>query len=162
MRKLIATSLVLSSLALLSGCSLIYPNWGTSAKPSDSATASSSASASATPSDSASASASPSETSTAAPAHVDVLDVSVDAGQLSVIAEMTTASEDGGKCTLTFNGSGITKTLVVKAESNSVDTQCFPMSLRLIDLPSGKGIVSVAYSSANYAGKSSSVSVVIP
>lgn len=162
MKKLIATALVLSSVSLLSGCSLIYPNWGTSAKPSDSATATASSSASATPTDSSSASSSPTATTTAAAAHVDLIDVSVDAGQLSVIAEMTTASEDGGKCTLTFNGSGVTKTLVVKAESNSVDTQCFPMSLRLIDLPSGSGIVSVAYSSANYAGKSSSVSVVIP
>lgn len=162
MKKLIAAVLVTSSIPLLAGCSLIYPNWGTTAKPSDSATASASASASATPSDSSSASASPSATTTAAAGHVDLIDVTVDAGQLSVIAEMTTASEDGGQCTLTFNGSGITKKLVVKAESNSVDTQCFPMSLRLIDLPSGSGIVSVAYSSPNYAGKSPSVSVVIP
>lgn len=162
MKKLIAAVLVTSSIPMLAGCSLIYPNWGTSAKPSDSATASASASSSATPSESASASATPSASATQAAAHVDLLDVTVDAGQLQVVAEMTTASEDGGKCTLTFNGSGITKTLVVKAEANSVDTQCFPMSLRLIDLPSGKGIVSVAYSSANYAGKSSSASVVIP
>lgn len=162
MKKLIAAVLITTSIPLLAGCSLIYPNWGTTAKPSDSATATASASSSATPSGSSSASASPSETKTAAAAKVDVIDVTVDAGQLSVIAEMTTASEDGGQCTLTFNGSGVTKKLVVKAESNSIDTQCFPMSLRLIDLPSGNGIVSVAYSSPNFSGKSSSVSVVIP
>ena len=162
MKKLIAAVLVASSIPMLAGCSLIYPNWGTSAKPSDSATATTSQSASASPSASSSASATPSVSTSQAAAHVDLLDVTVDAGLLQVIAEMTTASEDGGKCTLTFNGSGVTKTLVVKAESNSVDTQCFPMSLRLIDLPSGKGIVSVAYSSSNYAGKSPSVSVVIP
>lgn len=162
MKKLIAAALVTSSIPMLAGCSLIYPNWGTSAKPSDSATASASQSASASPSDSASASATPSATTSKAAANVDLLDVTVDAGLLQVVAEMTTASEDGGQCTLTFNGSGVTKTLTVKAESNSIDTQCFPMSLRLIDLPSGKGIVSVAYSSANYAGRSSSFSVVIP
>ena len=157
MNKLLAV-VAASGLALtLSGCSLIYPNWGTDQNPSTSQ--------SAEPSDSASPteSASPT-TSVKSPATVSIDDAFVDAtaGVVSVLAQITNFNEDGGTCTLTVEAGGQSKTMTVKAESNVTTTQCFPMELSLSGLPKGTALVTVTYESATHFGVSAGRSVLIP
>ena len=156
--KKIAAIIAYSALTLsLSGCALLYPNWGTTQNPSTSQ--------SVEPSTSASASESPSESTPAKqPATVQIDQASVDAtsGFLSVVAQVTNFNEDGGQCTLTVQAGTQTKKLTVKTESNVTSTQCFPMELSLSGLPKGTALVTVSYDSAARAGVSVGQSVVIP
>lgn len=157
MKKLIAI-VAASGLALsLSGCSLIYPNWGTDQNPSSSQSAEPSESASETPS------ASPS-TSTKGEANVSIDQATVDAtaGVVSVVAQVTNFNEDGGTCTLTIQAGTQSKTMSVKAESNVTTTQCFPMELSLSGLPKGTALITVTYDSAAHFGTSAGRSVLIP
>lgn len=157
MKKLIAI-VAASGLALsLSGCSLIYPNWGTDQNPSSSQSAEPSESASETPS------ASPS-TSTKGEANVSIDQATVDAtaGVVSVVAQVTNFNEDGGTCTLTIQAGTQSKTMSVKAESNVTTTQCFPMELSLSGLPKGTVLITVTYDSAAHFGTSAGRSVLIP
>ena len=143
----------------LSSCSLLYPNLGkptTSPKPTDTKTQSPTPD----PTDSKTPTPDPSKGS----ASVDIMDAYVDGpnGILQVIAQVTNFSEDGGNCTLTFNGGGKTATITVLAESNAANTQCRSMELALGTLPKGTGIVTVTYDSEKKHGISSATSVVIP
>lgn len=157
MKKLI-TSVAATLIAFsLSGCALLYPNWGTDQNPSTSQ--------SATPSESASEQ--PSATPTAinkskATVRIDDLYADASAGVISVIAEVTNISQNGGTCTLVLQAGTTTKRLPVKAESNVNTTQCFPMELPLAGLPKGTALVSVEYESSDYYGASQAQSVVIP
>jgi hypothetical protein len=157
MRKLrfLASGLVL--VGLLSGCTLLYPNWG---KPTDS------------PSPTDSVTPKPTETETETPtpkptdkakADVEVIDAFVDTanGVIMVVAQVTNFSEDGGTCKATFNGGGKTVSLTGQAESNAANTQCRPIEIPLGGLPKGSGVVTVSYESATKYGVSSSVAVVI-
>jgi hypothetical protein len=159
-----ATTALLLSLSL-SGCGVLYPHWGATGLPTDSP----STSASQEPSSSASASdtpsASPSETVVVkGKADVQISMATVDevAGVLTVVAEITNFSEDGGSCQLKFVSGGSSQNLTVKAEANATDTQCFPMEIDLSKLPSGAGAISVTYDSATHSGKSASEAVQIP
>lgn len=134
----------------LSGCALLYPNWGTDQNPSTSQSPSPTAES---PSPSASASAS----ATMAVAQFNFIDVSLDAGTgyVSAIVEVTNVAEDGGKCTFVLTSGSVSKTVAVKAESNVSTTQCFPAMLPTTGLPKGKATLTVTYSSATHEGSAS-------
>jgi hypothetical protein len=156
--KKIAAILAFSALTLsLSGCALLYPNWGTTQSPGTSE--------SANPSSSASASESPTATAPAkgkASVQIDQANVDATAGVIDVVAQVTNFNEDGGQCTLIIQAGTQTKKISVKAESNVTSTQCYPMELSLSGLPKGTALVTVSYDSAAHAGTSAGQSVVIP
>ena len=162
MKRLISISATAISALLLSGCALLYPNWGTEEKPSDSETPS------ATPTTSASAEPSPSASVTPAEpkieAEISIIDSMVDAnnGLIFAIAEVTNVDESTGTCTLTYEGQGVTKSVSAKAEANVTTTQCFPLELVLTGIPKGKGSIFVSYDSATASGTSSKIAVTIP
>ena len=159
MKKLLVTATVLASLVILTGCTFFYPNWGETATPSDSATPTQSATSEPTPSESASATAKPKQ-----PVSVDILQSGADSGTalISVIAQASGVSEDGGICTLTVVQGSSTKSISAKAESNVTDTQCFPLNLSIVGLAPGDATFTVRYDSDAYAGKSSPMTVVVP
>ena len=156
--KKIASIAVAAALALtLSGCSLLYPNWGTTQNPSTSQ--------SVEPSQSASETAEPTPTNSTkgeAKVEIDMASVDATAGVVSVVAEVTNFNEDGGTCTLTLQAGNQTKKVSVKAEANVTTTQCFPMELSLSGLPKGTALVSVTYESAEHYGVSAAQSVLVP
>ena len=157
MKKIIALVAASGLALMLSGCSLIYPNWGTDQNPSTSQSAQPSESASGTPT--------PVETNSTkgeATVVVDQANVDATAGFLSVVAQVTNFNEDGGNCTLTVQAGNQSKTMSVKAESNVTTTQCFPMEISLSGLPKGTALVTVTYESAAHYGVSAGRSVLIP
>lgn len=163
MKKTLAVSIAALSIGTLSvfsmtGCALLYPNWGTDQNPSTSQSPSATE-VSPTPSESPSASAAPS----LGVAKFNFIDLSVDSetGYVSAVVEVTNAAEDGGKCTFTLASGGVTKTVSVKAEANVSTTQCYPAMLPTAGLPKGKATVTVSYVSAAYEG-STSAGVTIP
>ena len=160
--SLAAITAALTLTAGLTGCSVLYPNWNTTANPGDSATPS--ASASVAPTESTSASATPTPTAAKAKAQITFVDSGVDTagGVIFAVAEVTNVVEDGGLCTLTFIGAGKTKTITGKAEANATDTQCHPLELSLSGLPKGAGLITITYNSATHVGTSAAVAVTIP
>jgi hypothetical protein len=158
MKRALAVSLAAVAAVSLSGCALLYPNWGTDQNPSTSQSPSASE-VSPTPSDTASASASP----TIDTAKFNFIDLSVDpgTGYVSAVVEVTNVAEDGGKCTFVLNSGSVSKTVAVKAEANVSTTQCYPAMLPLSGFPKGKATVTVTYESATHAG-STSAGVTIP
>ena len=145
----------LTLIGVLSGCTLLYPNWG---KPTDSPS----------PTDSSTPTPTETETETPSPeptnktkAEVEILDAYVDTpnGIVQVIASANNFSEDGGTCTATFNGGGKTVKSSTTAESNASNTQCKPIEIPLGGLPKGAGVITVRYESKNYDGTSKSVAV---
>ena len=159
MKKTLLTAAAAIGLISLSGCALIYPNWGTDQNPSTSQSPSASESSpSPTPSDSASA------TPTVGIAKFNLIEMDFDpsANAVFVVAEMLSAAENGGKCVVTFTSGAVTKSVSVKAESNATTTQCFPAYIPASGLPKGKGSVTVSYESSTYAGTSQAFGVVIP
>ena len=142
----------------VSGCSILYPNWG---KPTDSPK----------PTNTETVTPDPTDTSTPTPdptdkgaATVEIMDAYVDAGNgvISVIGQVTNFSEDGGTCTAVFNGGGKTVSVTAAAESNAANTQCRPLDIKLSGLPKGAGVVTVTYDSAKNHGVSKATAVTIP
>ena len=158
MKKSLAVSLAALSLMTLSGCALLYPNWGTDQNPSSSQSPTAS-DVSPSPSASASASASP----TVETAKFNFIDLSVDSGTgyVSAVVEITNVSEDGGKCTFVLSSGSVSKTVSVKAEANVSTTQCYPAMLPLSGVPKGKATLAVSYVSATHEG-TASTGVTIP
>jgi hypothetical protein len=158
MKKTLVVSIAALSLVSLSGCALLYPNWGTDQNPSTSQSPTAT-DVSPSPTESASPSAAPN----IGVAKFNFIDLSFDSGTgyVSVVAEMTSAAEDGGKCSFTITSGGVSKTVSVKAEANVSTTQCFPAMLPTTGLPKGKATVTVTYASPNFAGSASS-GVTIP
>lgn len=156
--KKFASILVATAIALsLSGCALLYPNWGTDQNPGTSQSAEPSQSSSETPS------ASPSPVNKAkATVRIDDAYADATAGVIAVIAEVTNFAQDGGSCTLILQVGNVTKRLTVKAEANVSSTQCFPIEAPLAGLAKGTALVSVEYESSDYFGVSAAQSVVIP
>lgn len=162
-RLAVSTVLAASLAAIsLSGCALLYPNWETTANPSDPATSSSSSSPAPVETSSPTPSTSPSVAK--AKAQVTFVDSGVDAaaGVIYAVASVTSVVQDGGLCTLTFIGAGKTKTVTGKAEANVTTTQCHPLELSLAGLPKGAGLITVTYDSPTHTGTSTAVGVVIP
>jgi hypothetical protein len=166
LKNLVSTAAALSAVTLagisLAGCSILYPNWNTTAGPGDTSTPSTSSSAQAT--ESASPAPTPTPTVAMKKAQISVLDSGVDtAGNvIFAVAEVTNVVEDGGTCTLTFIGAGKSKTVSGKAESNATDTQCHPLELSLVGLPKGAGLITITYSSSTHTGTSQATAVTIP
>jgi hypothetical protein len=158
-KKVVSASVALAVSVLLSGCALLYPNWGTDQDPSTSMSPSpTSDTASPTPSDSASVA--PQKTK----AQISLIETMVDssAGTILVVAEVLNAVENGGKCVITFTSGLATKSVSVKAEANASSTQCFPAYLPTSGLPKGNGAITVTYESDRYLGTSESYAVTIP
>lgn len=159
MKKAFVALGAVATVFALSGCALLYPNWGTDQSPSTSMSPSATVE---------SPSASPSESASVAPqktlAEVSLIDMGVDsaAGSIYVVAEILNAAEDGGKCTITFKSGTASKSVSVKAEANASTTQCFPAYVPIGGLPKGKGVVTITYESEKYFGTSDSYGVTIP
>lgn len=145
--------------ASVSGCSVLYPNWG---KPTDkpSPTATDTTTPTPEPTDTKTPTPDPSKE----PASVEIMDAYVDVqgGVLSVVAQVTNFSEDGGTCTATFSGGGKSSSVTMGAESNAANTQCRVLEIPLGVLAKGKGTVIVKYDSAVHSGVSAETSVTIP
>lgn len=158
MKKTLAVSIAALTLVALSGCALLYPNWGTDQNPSTSQSPSAT-DVSPSPSASASASASP----TIGVAKFNFIDLSVDSttGYISAVVEVTNVAEDGGKCTFVLTSGSVSKTVSVKAEANVSTTQCYPAMLPTAGVPKGKATVTVSYSSPTHEG-TTSTGVTIP
>lgn len=160
MKKLFTLITAAGAAVLLTGCALLYPNWGTDQNPSTSASASPSPTVSASPS----ASASPAKTK--GKADVKLFDSGYDktgtAPKLYAMADVANFAENGGYCTLTFVGGGVTKSVKVTAEANVQRTQCALMEIPAAGLPKGAGILTVEYFSDNYYGAAPSAPVTIP
>lgn len=162
MKKIAIVAILAASTFALSGCALLYPNWGTSTKPSDSASPSQTASESASPSDSPSPSASASTAKQNAQLNVIEAMADTGSGTLLVVAEVTNVSETGGKCTISVISSGVSKSVTVNAEANAASTQCFPASIPLTGLPKGMAKISITYASSGYQGTLANYVVNIP
>lgn len=164
MKKLLAISITVLAATALSGCTLLYPNWGTDVSPSDSAAPSESSTPSESPSESPSAT--PTPTPTLGKAEVVIFDSGLDtsgsAPMLFAMADIANFAEAGGKCILTFTGSGVSKSIEVTGLDNVNRTQCPLMQIPAKGLPKGAGILTVQYVSKTHAGNAPSVSVVIP
>ena len=157
MKKLVAVSLAAATAISLSGCALLYPNWGTDQNPSTSQ--SPTASDSGSPSPSVSASAAP----TIEVAKFNIIDMSVDTGNgyVSAVVEISNVAEDGGKCTFTLSNGSTTKSVTVKAEANVSTTQCFPAMVPIAGFAKGKATMTIAYASSTHEG-TTSTGVTIP
>lgn len=144
----------------LSGCSALYPNWGATSLPSESA----SPSETENPDPSSSSEPSSTPTSVHKEAQVDILQADADAaaGTLTVIAQMSSAAEEGGVCKLYVMTDDGMKDVSAKAESNVNTTQCFPLTLPLSALGKGKVTFTVIYLSDVYQGASSPQAITLP
>jgi hypothetical protein len=156
MKKTLAISIAALTLISMSGCALLYPNWGTDQNPSTSQSPTPSENS---PTPSATASVDP----TKGVAKFNFIDLSVDSntGYVSAVVEVTNAAEDGGKCTFVLSSGSVSKTVAVKAEANVSTTQCYPAMLPTAGFPKGKATVTVSYASAAFEG-STSAGVTIP
>lgn len=159
MRKIASIVIVTLLFGALSGCSVLYPNWG---KPTGSPSPTKTHTKTPTPE--------PTDTKTPTPeptdkakAIVEILDSYVDVpnGVIQVIAQVTNFSEDGGTCKLTFTSGTKTVTVSQPAESNAANTQCHPLEINLGGLPAGTGSLTVTYESEKYYGVSESSPVTL-
>ncbi len=143
--------------ASVTGCSVLYPNWG---KPTDKPTPTATDTETPTPTPTPTDTPDPSK----GPASVEIMDAYVDSqnGVLQIVAQITNFSEDGGTCTATFTGGNKSESVTVNAESNAANTQCRMMELPLGVLAQGTGTVKVKYDSTARAGTSAETTVTIP
>lgn len=178
MRKSLIGVAAVALTLTLTGCSVFYPNWGATGLPEEPLTTSDIATQS--PEETSEPTQEPTKSSepevtetpseTAEPeiqrkqVQVDVIMAIAepDFGVLTVVAQIPGVSEAGGKCVMRFIGSDKEAVMEVKAEPSSDYTQCFPIEYPLGDLPTGNGIVTVAYESDYHFGLSPASSVVIP
>jgi hypothetical protein len=166
-----AKTLVVALVSLtLTGCSIFYPNWGATSLP-EPVTESETVTPEETPTEE-QTDAAPEETATPEETKEPIVrkEVTVEIimavpepsiGVFTVVAQIPSLSETGGKCIFTYLGNGVTKTMEVKAEPSSDYTQCFPIEFPLKNLPSGNGVVTVSYESEGHFGTSAPTSVVI-
>ena len=170
MRNFARTLAVAAVLLTLTGCSIFYPNWGATSLPEPD-TESQTVSPEETPTPE-QTDAAPEPTATAEETKEPIVrkEVTVEIimavpepsiGVFTVVAQIPSLSETGGKCIFKYLGNGVTKTMEVKAEPSSDYTQCFPIEFPLKDLPSGNGVVTVSYESEGHFGISAPTSVVI-
>lgn len=164
-----------ATVALLSGCSIFYPNWGATSLPEEPANSTSETTDSATDpaqepeaTESATETALPEETETAKPepkkttVELIMAVVEPELKILTVVAQLPGVSDEGGSCTFRFQAGDFEKKLTVKAEPSASYTQCYPIEIPLSQLKSGAGLVTVSYKSDLYVGTSAASSVDIP
>lgn len=159
MKKLPLITTAVLLVAVLSGCSLLYPNWG---KPTENPGPTKTKTDTPKPD--------PTDTQTSDPTPVDKGDAIVEViyafvdspnGVIQVIAQISNVSEDGGTCTATFTSGSKTVKVTQPAESNAASTQCHPLEINLGGLPAGEGSITVTYESKKYFGVSAISSVTI-
>lgn len=164
--RTVSLILAISASVSLSGCAVLYPNWGTDQNPSTSASPTEvpSTTPSETSTESPSASPSASEESKKIVAQINLIETVIDAssGTMLVVSEILNAVENGGKCAITFKGGSVTKSVSVRAEANASTTQCFPAYIPLSGLPKGKGTLTITYESEKYFGTSQAFEVTVP
>lgn len=172
MRNFVKTLMVVAISLTLTGCSVFYPNWGATSLPEP--VTESQTITEEEPTATEETQTEPTSEETAAPEETKEpivrKEVSVEiimavpepsVGVLTVVAQIPSMSETGGKCIFKYLGNGVSKTMEVKAEPSSDYTQCFPIEFPLKDLPSGNGVVTVSYESEGHFGTSAPTSVVI-
>ena len=162
MKKAFIVMLGLATALSLTGCTLFYPNSGSTEDGFEPTSASSEA-----PTESAdpeqAPSPSPSVTPTMAPAQLEILYSDASGGVLNVVAEVSNFAEDGGSCTLSYyKGATATELGTVSAERNVTTTQCFPFNIDLASVPKGALQLTVSYLSENHIGESERFEVNIP
>jgi len=166
MKKAFVVALGLTTVLVLTGCTLFYPNSGNpddAAEPTNSSSEAPAESMSPEESTASSPSPSPSVSATMAPALLEILYTDTSGGFLNVVAEVTNFAEDGGSCTLSYyQGSTATTLGTVKAERNITSTQCFPFNIDLAAVPKGNIELTVRYESENHFGESEKFEVTIP
>lgn len=162
----IAAIVAISASVSLTGCAVLYPNWGTDQNPSTSSSPTETPGSTPSESSSESPSASPSvsEESKKLVAQINLIETVIDAsaGTMLVVSEVLNAVENGGKCAITFKSGSVTKSVSVRAEANASTTQCFPAYIPLSGLPKGKGALTITYESEKYYGTSQAFEVTIP
>ncbi len=163
-----------SSVALLAGCSVFYPNWGATSLPEEPANSTSEPTDSATETqepeatESANETAAPEESEAPKPepkkttVELIMAVVEPELKILTVVAQLPGVSDEGGSCTFRFQAGDFEKKLTVKAEPSASYTQCYPIEVPLSQLKSGAGLVTVSYKSDLYVGTSAASSVDIP
>jgi len=172
MRNVVKTLLVVAISLTLTGCSVFYPNWGATSLPEPVTESQTITEEEPTATEETQTEATAEETATPEETKEPIVrkEVSVEiimavpepsVGVLTVVAQIPSMSETGGKCIFKYLGNGISKTMEVKAEPSSDYTQCFPIEFPLKDLPSGNGVVTVSYESEGHFGTSAPTSVVI-
>ena len=172
MRNFVKTLLVVAISLTLTGCSVFYPNWGATSLPEPATESQTITEEEPTATEETQAEPTPEETAAPEETKEPIVrkEVSVEiimavpepsVGVLTVVAQIPSMSETGGKCIFKYLGNGVSKTMEVKAEPSSDYTQCFPIEFPLKDLPSGNGVVTVSYESEGHFGTSAPTSVVI-
>ena len=172
MRNFVKTLMVVAISLTLTGCSVFYPNWGATSLPEPVTESQTVTGEEPTATEETQTEPTPEETATPEETKEPIVrkEVSVEiimavpepsVGVLTVVAQIPSMSETGGKCIFKYLGNGVSKTMEVKAEPSSDYTQCFPIEFPLKDLPSGNGVVTVSYESEGHFGTSAPTSVVI-
>ena len=172
MRNFVKTLMVVAISLTLTGCSVFYPNWGATSLPEPATESQTITEEEPTATEETQAEPTPEETAAPEETKEPIVrkEVSVEiimavpepsVGVLTVVAQIPSMSETGGKCIFKYLGNGVSKTMEVKAEPSSDYTQCFPIEFPLKDLPSGNGVVTVSYESEGHFGTSAPTSVVI-
>lgn len=172
MRNFVKTLMVVAISLTLTGCSVFYPNWGATSLPEPATESQTITEEEPTANEETQTEPTPEETAAPEETKEPIVrkEVSVEiimavpepsVGVLTVVAQIPSMSETGGKCIFKYLGNGVSKTMEVKAEPSSDYTQCFPIEFPLKDLPSGNGVVTVSYESEGHFGTSAPTSVVI-
>lgn len=172
MRNFVKTLMVVAISLTLTGCSVFYPNWGATSLPEPATESQTITEEEPTATEETQTEPTPEETAAPEETKEPIVrkEVSVEiimavpepsVGVLTVVAQIPSMSETGGKCIFKYLGNGVSKTMEVKAEPSSDYTQCFPIEFPLKDLPSGNGVVTVSYESEGHFGTSAPTSVVI-
>lgn len=172
MRNFVKTLMVVAISLTLTGCSVFYPNWGATSLPEPVTESQTITEEEPTATEETQTELTPEETAAPEETKEPIVrkEVSVEiimavpepsVGVLTVVAQIPSMSETGGKCIFKYLGNGVSKTMEVKAEPSSDYTQCFPIEFPLKDLPSGNGVVTVSYESEGHFGTSAPTSVVI-
>lgn len=172
MRNFVKTLMVVAISLTLTGCSVFYPNWGATSLPEPATESQTITEEEPTATEETQTELTPEETAAPEETKEPIVrkEVSVEiimavpepsVGVLTVVAQIPSMSETGGKCIFKYLGNGVSKTMEVKAEPSSDYTQCFPIEFPLKDLPSGNGVVTVSYESEGHFGTSAPTSVVI-
>ena len=172
MRNFVKTLMVVAISLTLTGCSVFYPNWGATSLPEPVTESQTITEEEPTATEETQTEPTPEETAATEETQEPIVrkEVSVEiimavpepsVGVLTVVAQIPSMSETGGRCIFKYLGNGVSKTMEVKAEPSSDYTQCFPIEFPLKDLPSGNGVVTVSYESEGHFGTSAPTSVVI-
>ena len=172
MRNFVKTLMVVAISLTLTGCSVFYPNWGATSLPEPATESQTITEEEPTATEETQTEPTPEETAATEETQEPIVrkEVSVEiimavpepsVGVLTVVAQIPSMSETGGRCIFKYLGNGVSKTMEVKAEPSSDYTQCFPIEFPLKDLPSGNGVVTVSYESEGHFGTSAPTSVVI-